>query len=87
MATLDIDLRIHAAHIAIDRFAIRGLAEIPRLLLAAADVKYTDDRIAFVRNADEFDAIEYSATSFNGMRANRFDCTGGGKPKVRIHEM
>ena len=28
------------------------MAEIPRLLLAAADVKYTDDRIAFVRNAD-----------------------------------
>jgi len=33
-------------------FDIRGLAELPRLLLAAGGVKYIDDRIPFTRNAD-----------------------------------
>ena len=31
---------------------IRGLAEIPRLTLAASGVEWTDDRLTFSRNAD-----------------------------------
>lgn len=33
-------------------FDIRGLAELPRLLLAAGDVKYVDDRIPFSKKED-----------------------------------
>lgn len=31
---------------------MRGLAEIPRLILAAADAKYTDERMTFTMHAD-----------------------------------
>jgi glutathione S-transferase len=33
-------------------FDIRGLAEVPRLCLAAAGINFVDDRIPFVRNED-----------------------------------
>lgn len=41
-----------AAQYKLTYFDIRGLAEVPRLVLAAAGQAYTDDRIPFSRNAD-----------------------------------
>lgn len=35
---------------------MRGLAEVPRLILAAADAKYTDERMTFTMHADGKDA-------------------------------
>lgn len=41
-----------AAQYKLTYFDIRGLAELPRLILTAAGQAFTDDRIAFSRNAD-----------------------------------
>lgn len=41
-----------AAAYKITYFDIRGLAEVPRLVLAAAGQEFVDDRIPFSRNAD-----------------------------------
>jgi len=54
-------------------FDIRGLAEVPRLLLHAANVSFTDDRVTFSKNADgtfnrgDWDTVRKPLTPYGQM--------------------
>jgi hypothetical protein len=54
-------LLLQSSQYTLTYFDIRGLAELPRLVLAASGVEWKDDRIPFSRNADgSFDRGDWS---------------------------